>query len=114
MKAGGGFKRVDLDDAAVITPDRSDELLAVDGALDRLATIEPQAAQLVQLRYFAGCTMNEAASQLNISLQGATVSGLMQGPGCSRNFAPNNFHRFLARFAREFRHEFDELGGFLR
>jgi RNA polymerase sigma factor (TIGR02999 family) len=69
LKAGGGRARVELDDVAEPEPD--EELLAVDAALDRLAILEPQAAQLVQLRYFAGCTMNEAAELLGLSLRSA-------------------------------------------
>ena len=71
LKAGGGHARVNLDDAMKISPDRNEELVEVDAALNRLAAIEPQAAHIVQLRFFAGCTMNEAANQLGISLRSA-------------------------------------------
>jgi RNA polymerase sigma factor (TIGR02999 family) len=69
LKGGGGRTRVDLESAAAVEPERSDELLAVDAALDRLAAVEPEAAQLVKLRYFAGCTMKEAADLLGMSLR---------------------------------------------
>jgi DNA-directed RNA polymerase specialized sigma24 family protein len=46
-------------------------LLALDEALDRLAAIEPEAVQLVQLRFFAGYTMAEAAECLGVSLRSA-------------------------------------------
>jgi RNA polymerase sigma factor (TIGR02999 family) len=71
FRAGGGRARVDLDSAAAVAAERDDELLAVDAALERLAVVEPQAAQLVQLRYFAGCTMNEAADLLSMPLRSA-------------------------------------------
>jgi RNA polymerase sigma factor (TIGR02999 family) len=71
LKAGGGRTRVDLESAVAVAPERDDELLALDMALDRLAAVEPQAAQLVQLRYFAGCTMTEAANLLGMSLRSA-------------------------------------------
>ena len=45
-------------------------------ALDRLAGAEPQAAQLVHLRYFAGCTMDEAANMLGLSLRSAEVTAI--------------------------------------
>ena len=59
---------VSLDDAAVgaIEPP-SDEVLAVDEALERLARQDPRAAQLVELRYFAGFSIEEAAELLSIS-----------------------------------------------
>ena len=48
-------------------PERPDRLLAVGEALDRLTMTNPQAAELVKLRYFAGCTNAEAATLLGIS-----------------------------------------------
>ena len=69
LKRGGGHERIDLDDAEIASPERSEELLALDAALDRLATVEPQAAELVQLRYFAGCTLEESAELLGLPLR---------------------------------------------
>jgi RNA polymerase sigma factor (TIGR02999 family) len=71
LKRGGGHERINLDDAEIASPERSEELLALDAALDRLATVEPQAAELVQLRYFAGCTLEEAAELLGLPLRSA-------------------------------------------
>jgi RNA polymerase sigma factor (TIGR02999 family) len=70
-KAGGGRTRVDLEAVVSVEPDRDDQLLALDAALERLAAAEPQAAELVRLRYFAGCTTNEAAGLLGMSLRSA-------------------------------------------
>jgi DNA-directed RNA polymerase specialized sigma24 family protein len=60
---------VDLPEDALAAPDdRGDaELLAVDGALGRLAEADAQAAELVKLRYFAGMSIPDAAATLNIS-----------------------------------------------
>ena len=69
IKRGGGRERLDLDDIAAISPERSESLLALDEALTRLAQVEPQAAELVQLRYFAGQTMSAAAAMLGLSLR---------------------------------------------
>jgi RNA polymerase sigma factor (TIGR02999 family) len=69
LKRGGGRERIDLGDAEIASPQRSVELLALDAALDRLATLEPQAAELVQLRYFAGCTLEESAQLLGLPLR---------------------------------------------
>jgi RNA polymerase sigma factor (TIGR02999 family) len=69
IRRGGGRERLDLEDIAVECPERSDDLLALDEALTRLAQMEPQAAELVQLRYFAGQTMDAAADMLGLSLR---------------------------------------------
>ena len=69
VKRGGGCERLDLEDLTVATPERPDDLLALDEALTRLAAVEPQAAELVHLRYFAGQTMSEAADLLGLSLR---------------------------------------------
>lgn len=67
VKHGGEFKRVDLDDAALLGTEAQTELLAVDDALSRFAQEEPEKAELVKLRYFAGFTIDEAADMLSIS-----------------------------------------------
>src|SRR5262245_56790595 len=64
---GGHLLRHDLDPEYPAGPDRSARLLALDEALDRLATVEPRAAEVVKLRYFAGMTVVEAAAALGIS-----------------------------------------------
>jgi RNA polymerase sigma factor (TIGR02999 family) len=66
-KHGGGRERVDveLDDLPTRLP--PDDLLALNEALDRLAQVSPVKARLVNLRYFAGMTIEQAASALNIS-----------------------------------------------
>ena len=69
IKRGGGHGRLDLDNLTVASPDRPDELLALDEALTRLAAVEPQAAELVHIRYFAGQTMGGAAELLGLSLR---------------------------------------------
>jgi RNA polymerase sigma factor (TIGR02999 family) len=64
---GGDYTRHDLDPDQPAPPGPSPRLLALDEALDRLAAIEPRAADVVKLRYFAGLTVAEAASALGIS-----------------------------------------------
>lgn len=66
-KRGGGRGRADIDPGRVAAPERSDELLALDEALIRLAAKDPRKAKLVELRYFAGLTLDEAAAALDIS-----------------------------------------------
>ena len=64
-KRGGGRQRQPLDDVASPAPD--EELLALDEALHKLAAADPQKARLVELRYFAGLTGDQAAAVLGIS-----------------------------------------------
>jgi len=71
LKGGGGRARVELREDAAAAPERSDEILAVDEALAGLAIADPQAAELVKLRYFAGLSIDEAARALNISPRSA-------------------------------------------
>jgi RNA polymerase sigma factor (TIGR02999 family) len=72
LKRGGGGDRVTLDEAIIVAPPGSgDDLLAIDQALDRLAAVDPTAADLVKLRFFAGLTSEQAAQALDISLRTA-------------------------------------------
>ncbi len=64
---GGSLQRVALADADLAMPGKSEELLALNEALSRFAAEEPEAAQLVELRYFAGLTHQHAADVMGIS-----------------------------------------------
>lgn len=67
LKRGGDQERQELDEAEIAAPEPREDLLALDTALDKLAATDQAAAQLVQLRYFAGLTLPEAAHALSIS-----------------------------------------------
>lgn len=62
-----GGRAVTLDDALGATADPPDEILAVDDALHRLAALDPRQARLVELRYYAGLTIEETARVLEVS-----------------------------------------------
>ena len=68
VKHGGGRQRLDLDEACPVVQPPSDDVLALDEALTRLAQRDPVRAELVKLRFFAGLTMPEAAQALGLSL----------------------------------------------
>ena len=69
-KAGGGRRRMDLpDDLPAAVPD--DDLLVVDEALMELERHDPQAAQFVKLRYYAGLSHQDAAAALGLSRRAA-------------------------------------------
>jgi RNA polymerase sigma factor (TIGR02999 family) len=70
-KHGGGRLRVELEAADFLAKEPSEDLEALDEALDKVAKEDPAKAELVKLRFFAGLTMPEIASVLKISL--ATV-----------------------------------------
>jgi RNA polymerase sigma factor (TIGR02999 family) len=67
LRHGGGFKRIDLERADSLTDDPADDLLSLDEALTRFAVLEPEKAELVKLRYFAGYSIDEVADLLGIS-----------------------------------------------
>ena len=72
QKRGGNRRRVELDDAGDVALTTSlDELLAIDDALTQLAKQDPQAAELVKLRFFAGLSMEDAAKAVGISRSSA-------------------------------------------
>lgn len=67
IRHGGDRERVPLSDVEVEADALTEELLALDEALERLAAREPVKAELVKLRYFAGMSEEEAAAALGIS-----------------------------------------------
>ena len=67
LRHGGNLQRVDIAEVEVPSPIPDDELLALDEALNKLAQTNPDAAELVQLCFFAGLTQAEAAQQLGVS-----------------------------------------------
>lgn len=67
LRRGGNLRRHELNDPQMAVPPRSDDLLALDEALDRLARRDKIKAELVKLPYFAGLTGAQAASALGIS-----------------------------------------------
>jgi RNA polymerase sigma factor (TIGR02999 family) len=66
-KHGGGRDRVELPADAIAAPDGDLDLVALDEALTRLAAADPLKARLVELRYFAGLTGEQAAAALGLS-----------------------------------------------
>lgn len=69
LKGGGGHKRIELEEALLTDGkyDQSDELLALDGALEKLEQRDQVKADVVKLRYFAGLTIEETAKVMGLS-----------------------------------------------
>jgi RNA polymerase sigma factor (TIGR02999 family) len=73
VKRGGGMKRIEFDEAAALSPQRDEDLLAVDEALEKLASIDERQARIVEMRFFGGMTVEEVAQALGVSKR--TVEG---------------------------------------
>jgi RNA polymerase sigma factor (TIGR02999 family) len=71
IKHGGGQKRIALERLSLASAAEPDELLILDDALSKLSREEPDAAQLIKLRFFAGMSVEEAAQTLRISRSSA-------------------------------------------
>ncbi len=66
-KRGGGVQPVQLDDVAVLSDERAEELIAVDCALERLSAMDSRKGRIVELRYFGGMSVDETAEALKLS-----------------------------------------------
>jgi RNA polymerase sigma factor (TIGR02999 family) len=66
-KRGGGAGTIALDEAAIVSQTRAAELLALDDALERLTAIDPRKSRVVELRFFGGLSVEEAAIVLNVA-----------------------------------------------
>jgi RNA polymerase sigma factor (TIGR02999 family) len=66
-KRGGGAQHVNLEDVTVLTPEKSEELLALDEALEKLAEFDKTKSRIVELRYFGGLTLEETAEVLGLA-----------------------------------------------
>jgi RNA polymerase sigma factor (TIGR02999 family) len=66
-KRGGGAQRITLDEAMVATPERGEDLVALDTALLALEAVEPRRSRVVELRFFGGLSVKETAEVLQVS-----------------------------------------------
>ena len=67
QKRGRGAVRIELDEAALISPEESKEVVDLHEALERLTTLDSRKAQVVELKYFGGLTYDEIAEVLKVS-----------------------------------------------
>lgn len=66
-RGGEGQRRIFLDEGLLLSDALSEELLALDDALDRLARLDPRQARIVELRFFGGLSVEEAAEVAGVS-----------------------------------------------
>jgi len=67
QKRGGGALKVELDEAALVSPCQSKEIIDLHEALERLATLDARKAEVVEMKYFGGLSYDEIAEVLKIS-----------------------------------------------
>jgi RNA polymerase sigma-70 factor, ECF subfamily len=72
LRRGGKQQKVALDDVVLISPNRTDELLAVNESLSKLEKLDPRQARVVELRYFAGLTIEEIANVVGVASKTVT------------------------------------------
>lgn len=66
-KRGGGWQRLTVAEAQSLVPEREVDLLELDEAMSRLATIDDRLASVVELRFFGGLSLEEAATMMDVS-----------------------------------------------
>lgn len=66
-KRGGGVSEISLDEALTVSDERSNDVVVLDEALERLTEFDPRKGQLVELRYFGGLSIDETAEVLSVS-----------------------------------------------
>ena len=67
LKRGGGVAHITLDDAVVVSRNPGADLVALDDAMNALARFDPRKAQVVEMRYFGGLSLEESAEVLQVS-----------------------------------------------
>ena len=67
QKRGGGAAKVTFDEALIVSPEPGQDLVALDDALEALAKVDARKAKVIELRYFGGLSVEEAATVLKVS-----------------------------------------------
>jgi len=67
IKRGAGVPHVQLEDVAVVSRDRTADLVALDDAMDALARLDPRKVQIIEMRFFGGLSVEETAEVLKVS-----------------------------------------------
>jgi RNA polymerase sigma factor (TIGR02999 family) len=67
-KRGGDARQVSLDEAALVAQEGASEMIALDEALNQLASLAPEQARIVEFRFFGGLTIEETAEVMRLSV----------------------------------------------
>ena len=81
-----------LEQVAILSEDRAEELLIIDSALENLAAFDPRKGQVFELRYFGGMSLEEVASALSISSVTVERDWKMAKLWLRREIAPESEH----------------------
>jgi RNA polymerase sigma factor (TIGR02999 family) len=88
QKRGGGAPLLSLEETVVFSPEKSDDVIALDDALNSLAAVDARKCRVIELRYFGGLSVEETAQALKVSV--GTI-------GREQRLAEAWLHRELAR-----------------
>jgi len=72
LKRGGDARRVTLDEALMVSADPALDLVALEGALNKLGAVDPRKSSVVEMRFFGGLSLKETASVLKVSTDTVT------------------------------------------
>ena len=68
QKRGGGAQKVSLEEALIVSSERADDLVALDDAITALTAVDSRKAQVVEMRFFGGLSVEESAEALHVSV----------------------------------------------
>src|SRR5262249_4944540 len=91
-KRGGGAAPVSLEDIAILSEDRTDEIIAIDSALENLTAFDPRKGKVFELRYFGGMSVEEVAEALEVSPVTVARDWRMAKVWLRREIAPGTPH----------------------
>lgn len=74
-----------MDQAPGVFDQDTDDVLAIDQALDNLRLADPRKAEVVEMRYFAGLSIDQTAAALGVSARTVDTEWRWRGPGCTEN-----------------------------
>ncbi len=92
VKRGHGAEPIALDEAALLSDDRADELLAINSALDSLTTFDARKGRVFELRYFGGMSVEEVSQALSVSPVTVARDWKMAKVWLRREIAPRSPH----------------------
>jgi RNA polymerase sigma factor (TIGR02999 family) len=99
-KRGGNWRRLDFDTVEIPVEERAEALVALDGALERLAGLNPRLSQVVECRFFGGMTEEETAEALGIGLRTAKRDWARARSWLYREIGPERSAAAMTDFTR--------------
>ena len=91
-KRGGSGRKISLEEAMIASPERDSQLVELDGALEELAKLDARKAQIVEMRFFAGLSVEETAAVLKVSPQTVLRDWSLSKTWLAREMSRNSSH----------------------